>query len=327
MKKIILNNTSIGSRNMGDYIIMQSVKRELRPILSSSLVLELPTHTPPIRYSAYRKMPFYKNTKSREIQTYEYGFVCGTNLLEKNMLRRQSQWNIKLREAKYIKNNIFVGVGAGTIGEINIYTKILLNKALSHEYIHSVRDEEAKKMLEEIGFRGINTGCATLWMLTNEHCKKIPITKAKNAVFTLTDYKKDIEKDQKLINILRKNYAKLYYWVQGSEDMEYIESLTDMKDINIIYPSLENYEDFLKTNECDFIGTRLHAGIKAMQEFHRSIIIIVDNRARSIKRDNNIVAIERDDIESELEAKINSSFSTKINLDQDAIETWKKQFN
>ena len=72
-------------------------------------------------------------------------------------------------------------------------------------------------------------------------------------------------------------------------------------------------------------GTRLHAGIKAMQNLKRSIIIIVDNRARSIKRDNNIVAIERNELDR-LENIINNEFETNIILNQKGIDLWKKQF-
>lgn len=327
MKKIILHNTAIGSRNMGDYIIVQSAKRELRPIIRKSTIIELPTHTPPFRHFSVRKLPFHKNTKSSELKSYDYGFVCGTNLLEKNMLRRQAQWNITLREAKYLKNSVFVGVGAGTIGRINLYTRILLRRTLSDSYIHSVRDEEAKTMLEEIGLKAINTGCVTLWMLNKEHCEKIPQKKANKVVFTLTDYNQDKKNDRILIDILRRNYSELYFWVQGTKDMEYLRSITKINDINIIYPDYENYESFLKSNECDYVGTRLHAGVKAMQSLKRSIIVIVDNRARSIKRDNNIVAIERSDIDKSLEDMINSEFETKLSINQDAIAKWKGQFS
>lgn len=326
MKKIILHNTAVGSRNMGDYIIMQSAKRELKSIIEDKLVVELPTHTPPLRFRAVCKLPFHKNSKSKELSEYQYGLVCGTNLLEKSMMRRQAQWNITLSESKFLKNNIFVGVGAGTIGKINLYTRLLLKRTLSNKYIHSVRDEEARQMLEQIGIKSINTGCVTMWMLTKKHCQKIPQTKSRKVVFTLTDYSKDKANDRLLIDILKRNYNEIYYWIQGSQDLEYIKSLVDTKDINFIYPSLENYEDFLKNNDCDYVGTRLHAGVKAMQEFKRSIILIVDNRARSIHKKNNIVAVERQEISNKLEKLINSSFKTKIELDEDAINSWKKQF-
>lgn len=62
-----------------------------------------------------------------------------------------------------------------------------------------------------------------------------------------------------------------------------------------------------------------------MQNLKRSIIIIVDNRARSIKRDNNIVAIERNELDK-LENIINSEFETNVILNQKGIDLWKNQF-
>ena len=62
-----------------------------------------------------------------------------------------------------------------------------------------------------------------------------------------------------------------------------------------------------------------------MQKFKRSIIIIVDNRARSIQEDYNINCIERNKID-ELDAMINSEIKTSLKIDFDAIEQWKKQF-
>ena len=81
----------------------------------------------------------------------------------------------------------------------------------------------------------------------------------------------------------------------------------------------------LKKNT-DYIGTRLHAGIYAMQNFCRSIILIVDNRARDIKSTYNIVAIERDDIKDNLVKMINGKIDTRINIDEKAIQEWKSQF-
>ena len=73
-----------------------------------------------------------------------------------------------------------------------IYTlDFLLKILLSKTYLHSVRDEYTKDMLERIGIKNvINTGCPTMWSLTEEHCKQIPIKKSNSVVFTITDYNK-----------------------------------------------------------------------------------------------------------------------------------------
>ena len=320
MKKMAILNTAVFSFNQGDYIIMESAKNNLKDILRQNFIVEIPTHSPALHSYQYGK------SIKKDLQEMNPKFVCGTNLLNKNMMRRRTTWNLKLHDAKYINNCVMVGVGAGNIGKFNWYTRKILKRALSREYIHSVRDEEAKQMLESLGFKVLNTGCITLWGLNKEHCDKIPIHKKEKVVFTLTDYKKDKEHDQKLIDILNKNYKELYFWVQGFGDLKYLDELENTDRVKIIGSSIEEYTEFLRDVECDFVGTRLHAGIKAIQEYKRSIIIIVDNRARSMKRDYNLNCIERDELEEKLEDFINSDIKTEIHINNNKIKEWKQQF-
>ena len=313
-------NTAVFSFNQGDYIIVESGKKQLKEILAGNFVVEIPTHAVPLHNYQYNR------DMKKSLQEMNPKFVCGTNLLNKNMLRRRATWNLNIHEAKYINHCVLLGVGAGHIGKFNTYTKKLLKRSLSSEYIHSVRDEEAKQMLESIGFKAINTGCVTLWDLNQEHCKKIPTQKANKVVFTLTDYKKDKEKDQLLIDILHKNYDELYFWVQGFGDLTYLQELQNTEDVKIIGSSVEEYTEFLRNTDCDFVGTRLHAGVKAMQEYKRAIIIIVDNRARSMKRDYDLNCIERNEIKENLEKYIQQDFSTMIKIADNNILKWKEQF-
>jgi polysaccharide pyruvyl transferase WcaK-like protein len=179
--------------------------------------------------------------------------------------------------------------------------------------------------LLNLGFRAVNTGCPTLWILTEDHCKKIPCKKADTVIFTLTDYCRNEEQDKALISILRKNYKKLYFWIQGRKDLEYLLQLSDATDIELISPNLKAYHRILSQGNTDYVGTRLHAGIFAMRNFVRSIILIVDNRARDMKKDSNLIAIERDDIEK-LDSLINSTIKTNIYLNKDSIDEFKSQF-
>ena len=169
-------------------------------------------------------------------------------------------------------------------------------------------------------------GCTTTWELTNEFCSTIPKTKGKNVVFTLTDYKRDYSADRSMIEILRRNYEKLYFWVQGVEDYNYLEQLGENKNVIIIGSSLAEYENILKQQDIDYVGTRLHAGIKAMQLKRRSIIIEVDNRATDMKNSINLNTVKREKIIS-LEEMINSKFATQLEINTDSILAWKAQFN
>ncbi|MBO5140007.1 MAG: hypothetical protein J6B76_05055, partial [Peptococcaceae bacterium] len=76
----------------------------------------------------------------------------------------------------------------------------------------------------------------------------------------------------------------------------------------------------------DYVGTRLYAGIHALNHKVRSIILAVDNRATEMGRDVNLPVIQRSEIAKTLENKINSEFATDIQIKQDNIESFKAQF-
>lgn len=322
MKKIILFNTSCGSQNMGDYIICESVERELNKILKNNFIVNYATHTPIIHfYQAFNKNPIMNFCNIADFK-----FLEGTNILQFNMIRPWANLNTNLFNLKPLKNTILVGAGINPNSKkMNLYTRILYKKILNKEYIHSTRDENTKRVLESLGLKAINTGCATMWMLTPEFCKEITTKKGENVIFTLTDYCKDKEKDQKLIDILNKNYKKVYFWIQGSEDLEYLNELKNIDKVNLVGPNLNEYRKILKNGNIDYIGTRLHAGIFAMQNKCRSIILVVDNRARDISANYNVNNIERSDIDK-LDKIINNDIITDIKLDEEAIKRWKEQF-
>lgn len=321
MKNILIFNTAVGSMNTGDYIINESGRNALEDITDGALVLESTTHLPASHW-------YQNNSKSARIRyadKSDYKFIIGTNLLAYNNLHPWPNWNVNIFNTRPYRGAILVGVGsAPNSRRVNGYTKHLYRKILSHNYIHSTRDERTRELLESIGLRAINTGCVTLWALTKEKCAQIPTTKSTRVVFTLTDYARDLEKDQKLINILKRSYDEVFFWPQGSDDFEYIHEL-EAEGINIITPQLGAYRELLKSGDIDFVGTRLHAGIFAMQNNVRALILIVDNRARDMQKSYNINAIERSDID-QLEEKINSEFTTDVKIDQNKIREWKSQF-
>lgn len=321
MKKIVIFDTSGATLNKGDEIIMESAKMELHDITKDSFIITMPTHTPSFHWYQTVKM----NSKVRVLNDASYKFVCGTNLLYTNMIRPWANWNINIFNSKPLKNSILVGVGCGVNSKsINFYTKKLYHSVLSHDYIHSVRDNRTKEMLEGMGFKAINTGCATLWSLTSKLCKEIPTKKSNSVVFTLTDYSKDEQSDQELINILNKNYERIYFWPQGSGDYNYFQRFKNIEGILIIPPNVNELSKILET-DIDYIGTRLHGGIYAMKHKKRAIIIIVDHRAREMNKSYNLNCIERDRIE-ELSNKINSNFITQANINYDNINLWLEQF-
>lgn len=312
MKKIILYNPAISSMNLGDEIISESCKQNLDKLFDSDMYIEISTHLP------------VNNNYLKRIKDVRYSFVLGSNLLMPKLDARFRQWDIKMWNVDYMKPVILMGVGWNRYStKTTIYTKNLYKKLLSKEYIHSVRDSYTEQKLKEIGINNvINTGCPTFWNLTKEHCKDISKIKSDKVVCTLTDYKKDFEKDKKLFEILKRNYKEIYFWPQGSDDYEYFKQM-NIHNIHVIPPYLKEFDNILKT-KVDYIGTRLHGGIRALQYKCRSIILAVDNRATELNKDYNIPVIQRNDIDK-LDDKINKELITDIILPNENIKKWKRQ--
>ena len=94
----------------------------------------------------------------------------------------------------------------------------------------------------------------------------------------------------------------------------------------MVPPTLEAYNGLLKNQDLDYIGTRLHGGIHALNNERRSLIIAVDNRAKEISKDTKLPVIGREEVRENLESMINGKWQTEIVLPSDNIERWKAQF-
>lgn len=321
MKNIMLLDTSIGTSNMGDYIIMECVRKELSPILKKNFVYEMPTHLP-----AFSSFAVFRN--SLAVQQYsncELKFAGGSNLLVKDLRTHYPQWNINPWNSRPLEGVITVGVGAGAGEYTNSYTTKLYQKVLNHKYYHSVRDERSKEYVESLGLKAINTGCVTMWMLTPGFCAKIPSKKASRVVFTITAGKN--EQDQVIVDILNRNYEKVYFWVQGDKDLAVFSGLKRTENITIVPPSIGAYDSLLSEDDIDYVGTRLHGGVYAMRHGKRTIIIAIDERAREINKCNNLNCVELDKVPDELEFMIQSEFATDVKMPFDEIQRWKAQFD
>ncbi|POE02265.1 polysaccharide pyruvyl transferase family protein [Pectobacterium odoriferum] len=315
---ILVFDTSIASLNIGDQIIMDAVYGIISSLFPYSQIFNSSTH------DIIGKQTYKLNRLS------QYSFVGGSNLLSSDhrfaFKRNKNQWAVDIRDSRRLNNVILLGAGWKSYQSIpSFLTKFLYSKLLSGRYSHAVRDNYTYNMLRNIGIDNvINTGCPTMWGLDAEHCSQIPTHKSEDVVFTLTDYSKDIRNDTFLIEFLRNSYEKIYFWPQGSGDLKYLSSLPS-EGINILKPSLQAYDEILEKN-VDFIGTRLHAGIRALQKKKRAIIISIDNRAKEIGKDTNLFTLDRLNIEA-LQDVINSSLESKISIRENDIFKWKSQFS
>ena len=316
MKKIFLYEPSIASNNLGDEIIVEGCKKALAGFLNNNYVVEIPTHTPlSNRYALFMGKPDIK-------------IVCGSNILtgKLNQIRHVKQWALGYTTTWQLNQSIFIGVGAQRYQKVNYYTRNVYKRMFSSDYIHSVRDAYTEAFLKDMGINNvINTGCPTMWRLTREHCRQIPTTKADEVIFTLTDYSKDQKRDEFVLQVLLDNYKHVYFWPQGVNDFEYFKTIKNSPNVVLLPPNLKGYDDFLASHNVDFVGTRLHGGMRALQHKRRTLIIGIDNRAIELHKDINIPMLRQDEIEN-LPYLLESSNATEINLNIEGIAKFLSQF-
>lgn len=324
MDRILLLDTSVGSQNKGDDIIMECTRKELQFILKDCFEYTLPTHVSPFHwYQVWRN-----SNRLRSYANCKLKFVGGSNILVKNLLTHYPQWNINLFNYQPLKGCILVGVGAGAGEHTNAYTRYIYRHLLNHEYYHSVRDERSREYVESLGLKAINTGCVTMWMLTPEFCRAIPTTKSSRVVFTVTASRNPdaIARDRHLLSVLRSNYDEIYFWPQGIDDMNHLKDIDDLSGIHVLQASKQAYDEYLTYNDTDYVGSRLHGGVYAMRHGRRAIIIAIDERAREIHNVNHLNCVEKDDI-AQLADFINSDIVTDVRMNYSNINRWKAQFN
>lgn len=323
MNKIILFNPAGGTLNSGDFIIEKYIKEEMDFLFSDGIIAEIGTHLP----IAHLYQNIKRNITRKACDEATYKFLCGSSMIKTSLLRLSPDWSLTLSSCPYYRNSIAIGIGMGENSSFfDPYTRLIYHNIFSKEYIHSTRDEKTKIFLERIGLKAINTGCPTLWGLTDDLCTQIPHQRQSKVIFTLT-YNNPSPEDKVLIDILSSEYDKLYFWIQGFGDLDYLKTLTDISNIEIIGHSLSAYEHILDNGEdYDYVGTRLHAGIFAIRHKVRTIIISIDNRAEDMKETYNLPIIARNHIRNELRPYINSAFETAIRIPIDSINCWKEQF-
>lgn len=313
-KLLAVFDPSIESDNMGDAIIYRYGNSVLRSIFYECDHLRVPTHMMP------------EDVTLKELAKYRYKIVCGTNLITPH-IEKHSIWHFP-SDLNGCTNAITLAVGMEYYSDdVSKASCTTYKNLLSHSGIHSVRDRYTEKKFHEMGIHNvIYTGCVTLWDMTPEKCAAIPKTKAHNVIATITDYSRDPENDRKLLETLLDHYESVYVWIQGKYDLEYLQSLTDIQKIKPVARDLDSFEAILNNGDIDYVGTRLHAGIFAINHGVRSIIVSIDNRAREMGTDTNLPVIEREELAEKLGDMIETDFTTVLNIPWDNIYRWKQQF-
>ena len=313
--QVVLFDPACASQNIGDEIISLSAQKWLCPLFSDDFMLHVSTH---------QKMSFRYRRFLNDSKTY---FVLGSNLLKLDMLFGFRQWDISLIDTLQVYGAILVGCGWHAYEKrTDAYSRALYRRLLSSHHLHSVRDDYTKTKLMEIGISNVvNTGCATMWGFTSEFCESIPLVKASRVIATITDYSQDPTHDEQMLATLLRQYETVEVWLQGSRDLRYLSTLPSFEQCKTIPSTLAAFDSALSAGDVDYVGTRLHGGIRAIQHGRRALIVVVDNRAREMHRDFNIPTIERNDI-GQLDEWVRGKQATEIRIPVSEIEQFLGQF-
>jgi polysaccharide pyruvyl transferase WcaK-like protein len=304
-------DTSICSDNLGDEIIMDAVNKIVRDTFRESHIIRLPTHE------------FISFLSHRILRKSDLSIFGGTNI------GGSRNWRVNPWDCFFIKNLVFLGVGWGSYSiKPNVYWQYMYDKMLDKKRLHSVRDSYTKQQMSKMGITNVaNTSCPTMWNLTPEHCSKIPQKKKDSVVLTFTSYSQSLAHDTKVVEILSKKYKTIYFFPQHPADGQYMKNICESRKItSVTYlpPSISGLDTSF-SYDVDYIGTRLHAGIRALQHKVRTLILGVDNRAAEISKDTSITVIDRSE-HDKIAQWIDSTSSTVIQIPEMAIQDWKSQF-
>jgi polysaccharide pyruvyl transferase WcaK-like protein len=313
IRALTILDTSVASTNLGDQIIMQAVRDHLSAILPDAFTYSVASHE-------------WMGAKSRGLlRQSEVAIAGGSNLLSSRMWVK-AVWKLSPLDALLCNNVVLMGCGWYQFQhKPDPYTRWLLRSVLHAKHLHSVRDNYSRDMLRSIGIENVvNTGCPTLWSLTPEYCATLPKHKAEDVVTTLNTYIPDEQADGELLRVLRRNYRRVYIWVQTKTDYEYARKLDP--DLLFVEPSLQAYDQLLtQQGNLDYVGNRLHGGIRAMQKGLRAVIVEIDNRAREMGKDFGLPTVERKDF-AKLEAMVRGPLNIEVHPPLAEIARWKAQF-
>jgi len=301
---ITILNTSTKSQNAGDQIIVESILSAFPELLSMDSV---PTHT-------FNSLPSALNLWRSDLL-----FLTGTNILG-SKLWPPSPWRFGPLEMAVTRNKV-IGVGLGWRQYEGALTRSqsFNYKGMFYSGVPvSTRDRYSESKLQEFGINSIFTGCPTMWSLPatlTSHGSEDEV------VTTVTCHGPNHLDDEAMLRILGDKFKRVLVWPQGAGDREYLNRLKLPKNCVILENGLEVFNEALDGRI--YVGTRLHAGIRASQRGRPSLVISIDNRATEIGRDTNFPVLERSQVGQLLPEYLdNMRTGVQINLPHEAIRNF-----
>ncbi len=293
---IVLCDPGIGSRNVGDEVISQASRRQLHDQFPSEHL---------VRVSSHGSIGVKEASLIRRAHVT---FVGGSNLLDASMRLRswRNQWGVGAQTPSLTGRSAYVlmGVGLKTSERATASptAKVLLRRLLRHDVVHAVRDDRSVSLLKQIGLKATNAGCPTLWGANEFPAPNS--TPAARCVTTLTCYAKRPSADRAMLDLLRQRYERVSLWPQSEEDVTYLRELDPNGRVDVVAPTLTALRDALLTDGADYVGTRLHGGIRAIQLGARCTIVAVDHRALDLADTCHLPVVRRDDTTVDIERSI-----------------------
>ncbi|MBF9033173.1 polysaccharide pyruvyl transferase family protein [Rhodobacterales bacterium HKCCE2091] len=313
MRRIAVLDTATASTNLGDQIIMDAARKVVDELFPDAFHHSVASHD-------------YMGAKGRGlVGGAEVAVACGTNLLSSRMWIR-SPWKLRPRDAFLPGNVVLMGCGWYQYQRRpDAYSRWLLRRVLSGHHLHAVRDSYSLRNLERIGITNVvNTGCPTLWDLTPEDTARLPKTRAAEVVTTVNVHFRDPAADRAMFDTLAARYDRVHLWVQHADDLDYAKGLGAA--FEIVPPSLGALDRLLAGHpSLDYVGNRLHGGIRALQHGRRAVILEVDNRATEMGRDFGLPTLARSEI-ARLGPMLDAPLDIRVTPPMEAVARWKGQF-
>lgn len=313
---VAIFDPAIATRNAGDEIISDASRAEIRRLLPSAFQATLPTHER-VGPRSYR---FCWQARHR--------IIAGSNILCDAMLFDR-QWRLRPWDTIAAHDMIALAVGWRSYRDRRSpLSDVMLRRVLAKTGLHSVRDEHTRQRLLARGVTNvINTACVTMWNLDTAALASLPRAKA-HRVVTTVNVGRENPRDIDLMRLLVEEYDEVYLWPQGASDGPYIARLlAAVPPIRVVGATLAAYDELLADSEpLDFVGNRLHAGIRALQHKRRALIVSVDNRASEIARDTNLPVASFAEGLAALRDRIRAPQPIEITLPYEQISAWRAQF-
>ncbi|MGP9659959.1 polysaccharide pyruvyl transferase family protein [Arthrobacter sp. AOP36-C1-22] len=308
MKTTGLLDTSLKSENDGDRIIVGDILSYF-PFLDNHR-----------RVATHKKLDWQAR---RLVRSTDVLAVTGTNLLSSDIFSLR-QWPLRPQDISVLSGKLaFIGVGWWQYqGEPNQKTIEALLSLMARDLPIAARDSYTAEKLTTAGIPAINTACPTMWTLPDT----LPgIGQSSECVFTWTNYNPHATRDTELIHWLLEKYERVHIWPQSAEDERAIHKRKLPSGVAPLPRGLSAFASAMEGR--DYVGTRLHAGIRAAQLGRPIAILAVDNRAMEIGKDTGLPVLPR---EADIDV-IDHAYSTwmsgvELRLPRKAIAQWSGQF-